>query len=551
MSFDPLPLADGVAIHGPAWTDAARRVLTPAAVGCVARLHRLRQPERARLLAARAGRQARWDAGEAPGYLPDDEHPEARGDWFIAPLPKDLLRRRVEITGPVSDARMVINMLSRTADGQRADAAMLDFEDAMKPSWANVVAGVEHVVGAVEGTLSAVRYGPSGEVLKTYRLDPADLPLLMVRVRGLHLDEANVRVDGAPVAAGLFDLALVAHHTARALVAQGKTPAYYVPKVEHYLEARWWGRLFSLLESGLALPGSTLRATFLIETLPAAFQAEEILYELRAHAAGLNGGRWDKIFSDIKCLRAHPDRVLADRATIGMNRPWMRAYAERLIGVCHRHGAFAMGGMAAFTPGRDAAAREAQTAKVVADKAFEAGIGHDGCWVSHPYFIGPALRPFEHTLAGRDNQLDVVPGTPGRPDLLPQGTPPHTLQGLRTNVRVGIAYLKGWSEDVGCVAWDDLMEDLATLEISRAQVWQWRRHAVVLDTGEAVTDALVRRVFAEELARVLDEVPEAERAAYARAAADAEAVFLEAEMRPFLARSSALAEPVEEPALAD
>ena len=549
--FRPAPIAvPGVELHAGADTDAARRVLTPDALALVARLHRALDRDRAALLAARAERQAAWDAGDLPERV---DHPAAAGRWCIAPLPADMRRRRVEITGPVNDARMVINMLSRGADGERADAAMLDFEDSMKPSWANVVAGVENVVGAARGDLTAVKTDAGGAVVKTYALDPTDMPLLMVRVRGLHLDEANVRVDGEPVAAGLLDLALVACHTARALVARRKTPAYYVPKVEHYLEARWWNRLFTLAEDELGLDRSALRATFLIETLPAALQMEAVLYEIRDHAAGLNGGRWDKIFSDIKCLREHPDRVLADRASIGMNRPWMRDYARELIRVCHRRGALAMGGMAAFTPGRDEATRQEQTAKVVADKEFEAGIGHDGCWVSHPYFIGPALRPFLDALGGADNQLGVVPDDlADEPDLMPRGTGPYTMDGLRTNVRVGIAYLKGWNEDVGCVAWDDLMEDLATLEISRAQVWQWRRHGVALESGETVTDDLVRRVFREGKEAILLNLCDAhagdhetlgqELARYARAADDARAVFLEPEMRPFLATASDLAE---------
>ncbi len=541
MQFTPLALAPGVHIHAPALTPAARHVLTPAVVALVARLHRALAGERAALLTARAERQARWDAGEVPDYLPVGELPDARTDWTVAPLPPDMRRRRVEITGPASDARMVINMLSRGADGHRADAAMLDFEDAMKPSWKNVIAGVKNVAGAAAGTLEARRLGPMGEVEKTFRLDPEDMALLMVRVRGLHLDESNLRVDGRPVAAGLVDLALAASHSARTLVAAGKTPAYYVPKLEHYLEARWWDRLFSLIEDGLNLERGAMRATFLIETLPAAFQIEEILFELRAHAAGLNGGRWDKIFSDIKCLRSHPDRVLADRATIGMDRPWMRLYAEQLIRVCHRHGALAMGGMAAFTPGRAPETRDRQTAKVVADKEFEAGLGHDGCWVSHPYFIGPALGPFARTLGARDNQLDVVPGGSDRPPLLPEGTGPRTLKGLRTNVRVGIAYQKGWNEDVGCVAWDDLMEDLATLEISRVQVGQWVRNAIGLDDGAVVDEALVRRVFAEELEAIVREVPADEHDAYRRAARDAEEVFLEPDMRAFLTLASDLA----------
>ncbi|MEM0962607.1 MAG: malate synthase A [Bacteroidota bacterium] len=550
MSFRPTPTgADGVALHAGADAPEAREVLTPEAAALVGRLHRALQPERARLLDARRDRQAAYDAGALPERV---EHAAAAGRWRVAPLPDDLLTRRVEITGPVNDARMVINMLSRTASGERADAAMLDFEDSMKPSWANVVAGVQNVAAAVRGTLTAVKTDEGGAVVKRYAIDPRDMPLVMVRVRGLHLDEANVRVDGEPVAAGLLDLALFACHVACALVARGQTPKVYVPKVEHYLEARWWNRALSAVEDEVrGLKRSDIRATFLIETLPAALQMEPILYELRDHAAGLNGGRWDKIFSDIKCLRMHDDRVLADRATIGMNRPWMRDYARELIRVCHRRGAFAMGGMAAFTPGRDPETREAQTAKVVEDKEFEASIGHDGCWVSHPYFIGPAMRPFLDALDGAENQLGVVPDNlADEPDLIPQGGGPYTLDGLRTNVRVGIAYLKGWNEDVGCVAWDDLMEDLATLEISRAQVWQWRARGVTLDSGETVTDDLVARVFDQEVERIAAELADAfsgdaldaQRARYVAAAEDARAVFLEADMRPFLTDTSELAE---------
>ncbi len=553
MPFQPVPTAvPGVTLHAGADTAAARRVLTPDALALVARLARALRADRHALLRARAERQERWDLGMLPGRLGVDAPEGADGDWRVAPLPADLLTRRVEITGPVNDTRMVINMLSRGADGERADAAMLDFEDSMKPAWSNVVAGVENVIGAARGDLRAVKTDAEGAVVKEYGLDPDDQPLLMVRVRGLHLTEANVRVDDEPVASGLLDLALCAYHTANDLVEQGKTPTYYVPKVEHHLEARWWSRLFSLLEDELSLERSTLRATFLIETLPAALQMESILYEVREHAAGLNGGRWDKIFSDIKCLRAHPDRVLADRASIGMNRPWMRQYAMELIRVCHTHGAFAMGGMAAFTPGRDAARREEQTAKVVADKEFEASIGHDGCWVSHPYFIGPAMQPFLDVLGDRTHQLGVIPDLPDEPDLMPQGSGPYTMEGLRTNVRVGIAYMKGWNEDVGCVAWDDLMEDLATLEISRAQVWQWCAHSVTLESGEAVTRDLVRRVFAQEKEQILVGLCDTyaddcqtlgrEMAAYACAADDARAVFLESEMRPFLATTSDLAE---------
>jgi malate synthase len=559
---DWMPLAPGVEIDSAAWTAAARRVLAPAAVELVARLHRELERERQALLAERLGRQAEWDAGDAPGYLDGEVARAARGDWTIAPLPADLLVRRVEITGPANSPPMVINMLSRGADGQRADAAMLDFEDSMKPTWTNVVQAVENVAAAARGTLSHERPAGGGQPAKTYRLDPGDMALLMVRGRGLHLDESNLRVDGAAVAGGLLDFALCVYHTAGVLLESGRTPKYYVPKCEHHLEARWWDRLFSRLEQELALPAGCLRVTMLIETLPAAFQVEEILWELRARVAGCNVGRWDKIFSDIKVLKEHPDRVLADRASISLNRPWMKAYAVRLIRVCHRHGAFAMGGMAAFTPGRTAELRAEQTRKVVEDKRFEASLGHDGCWVSHPYFTGPAMSAFT-----RQNQLDVIPdpepaGAGDQPDLLPQGTPPRTLAGLRKNVRVGIAYLKGWNDALGVVAWDDLMEDLATLEISRAQTWQWLRHGVELEDagGERVTPDLVRRCFREELARIEDEqrtTASASAAAaapadtgaalqkeldlYARAAVDAEAIFTEERLRPFLASRSELA----------
>jgi malate synthase len=550
---DWIMAANGVRIHPAAWTPQARQLLAPDALELVARAQRELGDERRRLLEARTGRQRAWDAGALPGFVPDGEHPDARGEWRIRELPRDLLRRRVEITGPISDPKMVINMLSRGEDGHRADAAMLDFEDAMKPSWSNVLQGLENLIGAADGTLSFTRPAADGAPEKVYRLDPSDMPLVMVRVRGLHLEETNVLVDGAPAAGGLFDLALSVHHSARTLLDRGRTPKYYVPKCEHYLEARWWNRLFTLLEDALGLETGALRATFLIETLPAAFQVEEILYELRDHVAGLNVGRWDKIFSDIKVLRLHADRVLADRGTITMEQPWMRAYALHLIHTCHRRGAFAMGGMAAFTPGQTPARREEQTRKVVADKRWEASLGHDGCWVSHPYFIAHALEPFE-----RDNQLDVIPDTPARPELLPRGGGPYTLDGLRKNVRVGTAYLKGWNQDVGAVAWDDLMEDLATLEISRAQTWQWLRHRVQLDDGTAVTPERVRSVFAEELARIEEELRatagghadaalQAEIDAFRAAAHDAETIFTEREFRPFLAcRSDRAGTPTEE-----
>ncbi|MEM9593589.1 MAG: malate synthase A [Acidobacteriota bacterium] len=535
-------LGHGVALLPGADIPLARGVLVPGAVALLARLHRELAAERAQLLEAREARQAAFDAGAVPEYL-DAESEAVRGDWRVAPVPQDLSRRRVEITGPVNDTKMVINMLSRNPEGDRADAAMVDFEDSMKPSWKNVLDGVVNVAGAARRDLTFVK-SAAGRPDKVYALDPEDMAKLMVRVRGLHLAETNVTIDGEPVAAGLFDFALCLFHAARPQVERGETPAFYVPKCEHHLEARWWNRLFTLAQEAVGLTAGTLRATFLIETLPAAFQMEEILHEIRHHAAGLNVGRWDKIFSDIKVLRNHPDRVMADRASIHLGRPWMRDYALRLVEICHRRGAYAIGGMAAFTPGRTPDLRRHQTSKVLADKQLEASMGHDGCWVSHPYFIGPALSAFPH-----DHQLGVRHPEADRPDLLPRATPPLTLDGLRTNVRVGIGYLDGWRRDVGCVAWDGLMEDLATLEISRAQTWQWLRHRVELEDGQRVTVELIRRLFAEELDRIHLEVAEAlegasedavaaRRDAFTAAAEEAQAIFLEEGLRPFLSLAS-------------
>ncbi|MEL7061862.1 MAG: hypothetical protein AAGN46_17685, partial [Acidobacteriota bacterium] len=506
-------LGEGVLLSPGARSDAASEVLTEELVQLVATLHRELDDERRTLLARREERQARWDAGELPAYL--DRGSEAvTGDWAVADVPADLQRRRVEITGPVNDPKMVIKMLSRNDEGHRADTAMLDFEDSMKPAWVNVIAGVCNVRDAIAGRLTFVKPGRGGAPDKVYALDPADMAKLMVRVRGLHLEESNLRVDGRPVAGGLFDFVACMVHAARTQAERGETPTFYVPKCEHHEEAAWWNRLFVRCQDALGLECGTLRATFLIETLPAAFQMEEILFAFREHAAGLNVGRWDKIFSDIKVLKMHPDRVMADRSSIGLNRPWMREYAMRLIAVCHRRGAYAIGGMAAFTPGRTPDLRRHQTSKVLEDKRLEAEMGHDGCWVSHPYFIGPALSAFEH-----DHQLDVQHADRDlTPDLLPRATSPRTLDGLRTNVRVGIAYLEGWRRQLGCVAWDDLMEDLATLEISRAQVWQWLHHGVELDAaggnggtgrgGHLVDEGLVHQVFEEELRRIHAELDE-------------------------------------------
>lgn len=520
----------GAALFRTACTPLTKAILIKDAVCLLTRLHRQLDGRRRELLEARARRRDAWNRGKVPAYE-DRTSAAVRSSWKIAPVPPDLQTRRVEITGPVSSAKMVINMLSRNGGGTRADTAMLDFEDSMKPSWANVTQGIHNVIGAANGTLRVQT--PE----KTYGLDPGDMPVVMVRCRGLHLTESNFMVDGQPICAGLFDLALCVYHTARILIAQGKTPAYYVPKTEHYLEARWWDDLFSALEDAIGLRKGTLRVTFLIETLSAAYQVEEILYEIREHAAGLNVGRWDKIFSDIKVLKNHPDRIMADRARITMQKPWMDNYARRLIKICHERGAHAIGGMSAFTPGKTPELREKQTAKVAADKGYEFEIGHDGCWVSHPYFIPHALAQFKS-----ERQTErLLPEFDRYPDILPQGEGPRTIDGLRTNVRVGIAYQKGWNEDIGCVSWDNLMEDLATLEISRAQTWQWLHHSVRLEDGWRVTPELVDRTFDEELTRILPEVEPAAHAGFTKAAEDARRTFLRPDLPDYFRIASDLA----------
>ena len=495
----------------------------------IAELHGLFEDERQTLLEARKEKQMHFDANEVPTFCKD--HPARKTGWQVAEIPADLQDRRVEITGPVSNTKMVISMLNAAEDGERANTAMLDFEDSMKPTWENVIRGLDNVIGVAEGNL---RHEHSGKI---YRLVRHNMAHPMVRVRGLHMAEHNVQVDGVPVAAGLFDLACIVYHTSKKFLQLGKTPKFYVPKCEHYLEARWWNSLFSNLERHVQIPEGSLKTTFLIETLPAAFQMEEILFEIRERACGLNGGRWDKIFSDIKTLKTHKDRVLANRSSIDMSRPWMENYAKLLIKICHKRGAFAIGGMSAFTPGKDEETRKAQLKKVTEDKKREADIGHDGCWVSHPYFIGMAKSQFE-----RRNQLDVMLADfPCEPNLLPDSSGPKTLEGLRQNLRVGIAYQRAWDHGAGCVAFENLMEDLATLEISRAQVWQWLFHKVVLDDGTEVTREVVQKLFDEECRKVLADLniadPE-EIESYWQAKNKIENVFLKTNLDDFFNQES-------------
>lgn len=522
------------------WNSETQEIFCPEIIKLVTHLHREFNGRRLELLDNRKELAAKWNAGEVPTYLPKDSE-AVTGDWKVCQIPEDYRVRRVEITGPVNDPKMVINMLSRNSDGFRADTAMVDFEDSMKPSFPNVINGYKNVIGAASGHLRYVKAATATSPEKKYELDPKDMAGLMVRVRGLHLDETNFQVDGQPVHGGLLDLAVCFYHTAKKLVDQGKTPKYYIPKCEHHLEARWWNDLFSELEKSLGFNIPTLRATFLIETLPAALQVEEILFEAREHIIALNVGRWDKIFSDIKVLGQHKDRISADRATIGMNKFWMDNYAKRLIKICHTRGAYAIGGMSSFTPGKDEAVRNAQTEKVIADKTNEFSIGHDGCWVSHPYFIGHAMSAFT-----RDNQLDrKLEDMDKYPDLIMDGKGPQTMNGLRTNIRVGIAYMQGWNNDIGCVSWDNLMEDLATLEISRAQTWQWLHHGITLESGEVVTKELINKLFDEELVQIKKEltennVTEEVIGQFIQARKDAEELFVQDELADFITTKSDL-----------
>ncbi len=543
---DYIEVLTGVSFYDYAWDDRSQGLFPKELLQLLKHLHENLELERQALLSSRKERQEKYDAGELPQYL-DKNSAAVQGNWQIAPIPRDLLTRRVEITGPVHEAKMVINMLSRNEAGDRADTAMLDFEDSMKPTWENVINGFYNVIGAASLTLTDRKTLPNGSE-KIYKLDPKDMALPMIRVRGLHLNEINLKINDQPISAGLFDLGVCFFHTAKILIAQGKTPKYYVPKCEHYLEARWWNKLFTMLEEALEISMGTLKVTFLIETLPAAFQIEEILYEIRDHAVAMNVGRWDKIFSDIKVLKNHAERNLADRGTITMKSPWMLNYAKRLIKICHSRGALAIGGMAAFTPGKTVEMREAQNIKVAEDKAFEVSIGHDGCWVSHPYFIGVALKAFP-----KNHQLDVLLEDFDKyPDIMPKAVGAKTLPGLRKNLRVGMAYMQGWNSGRGCVAWDNMMEDLATMEISRVQVWQWLRHNTRLDDDDYVDKEGVKKCFNEEFEKICEEIRESTAGQpeevindmitqFSRAKDEAEKLYLEERFRDFLTENSYLA----------
>ena len=467
-------------------------ILSPEALAFVEALERNFGAHRMALLARRAALQAKIDAGWLPDFRPETAAVRT-GHWRVAPVPADLQDRRVEITGPV-ERKMVINALN-----SGATHFMADFEDSNTPTWDNQIQGQINLRDAVRGTISFA----DAETGKSYRLNPKGATLL-VRPRGWHLPENHVRLDGAPVSGALFDFGLFVFHNAKALLAKGSGPYFYLPKMEAHEEARLWNDAFVFAEAQLGLPKGAIKATVLIETIMAAFEMDEILYELREHAAGLNCGRWDYIFSFIKKFRNRRDFVVPDRDQVTMTRHFLRSYSQLLIKTCHRRGAHAMGGMAAQIPIKgDPAANDAAIAKVRADKEREAGDGHDGTWVAHPGLVPVAREVFDRLMPG-PNQLaktreDVAVAAKDLLDV-PQGT--ISEKGLRHNLNVCVLYVEAWLRGLGCVPIYNLMEDAATAEISRAQVWQWLKHGCTITDGPTIDAALVRRLLAEEMAKI-------------------------------------------------
>ncbi len=492
MSLSTLTLPAGMQINAP-MRPGFEAVLSLPALELVAKLHRAFEPQRQQLLAARVERSKRLDAGERPDFLAETKAIR-EGDWKVAPVPPALQCRRVEITGPV-EAKMVIN-----AFNSGADSYMTDFEDSNSPLWTNQIQGQINLSQAIRRTLTLESNG------KTYRLNDK-IATLQVRPRGWHLDEKHVLVDGQRVSGGIFDFALFMFHNAKEQIARGAGPFFYLPKMESHLEARLWNDVFVMTQNELGLPQGTIKATVLIETILAAFEMEEILYELREHSAGLNAGRWDYIFSCIKKFKLDHEFCLADRAKVTMTAPFMRSYALLLLKTCHKRGAPAIGGMSALIPIKnDAAKNELAMAGIISDKRRDATDGYDGGWVAHPGLVEASMKEFVEVLGDRPNQFDkqkpevnVVAA-----DLLNfQPEAPITEAGLRMNINVGIHYLGAWLAGNGCVPIHNLMEDAATAEISRSQVWQWiRTPKGVLDDGRRVTADMVRSFVPEELAKI-------------------------------------------------
>jgi malate synthase len=474
--------------------DGSERVLTDEALAFVADLQRRFGPVRLELLGQRAERQLELDAGVRPSFL-QATRAVREADWSVAPAPADLDDRRVEITGPV-EAKMMINALN-----SGARVFMADLEDALSPTWANVIGGQAALIDAVRRELTFE--SPEG---KGYRLDE-QIGTLLVRPRGWHLVESGVLVDGVPVSASLFDFGLYLFHNGAETLRRGSGPYFYLPKLESHVEARLWNDVFIHAQAALGIPRGSIRATVLIETILAAFEMDEILYELREHAAGLNAGRWDYLFSGIKKLRAWPELAVPDRSQLTMTVPFMRAYTELLVRTCHRRGAHAIGGMAAFIPNRrDPAVTEVALARVREDKERESADGFDGTWVAHPDLVPIAAEVFDGVLGERPHQKERLREevSVSAAELLDLRVPGGAVSeaGVRANIRVALAYLDSWLGGVGAAAIDNLMEDAATAEIARSQLWHWRSRAVALADGRLFGAALYRTIRDEELARL-------------------------------------------------
>ncbi|AYH49708.1 MULTISPECIES: malate synthase A [Dickeya] len=482
-----------------AFGEAERQILTAEAVDFLTALVSRFTPQRNRLLAERQAVQARIDNGELPGFISEMDSIR-ESDWKIRGIPADLLDRRVEITGPV-ERKMVINALNANVK-----VFMADFEDSLAPSWPKVIEGQINLRDAVRG---AITY--TSEAGKIYQLKP-DPAVLICRVRGLHLPEKHVLWNDEPIPGSLFDFALYFFHNYRQLLAKGSGPYFYLPKTQSWQEAAWWSEVFSYTEERFGLTRGTIKATILIETLPAVFQMDEILYHLRDHIVGLNCGRWDYIFSYIKTLKNHPDRVLPDRQSVTMDKPFLNAYSRLLIKTCHRRGAFAMGGMAAFIPSKDAERNAWVQEKVRQDKELEARNGHDGTWIAHPGLADTVMPVFNRLLGDRPNQLDVLreDDAPVTADELLAPCPgERTEAGMRANIRVAVQYIEAWISGNGCVPIYGLMEDAATAEISRTSIWQWIHHGKTLSDGRVVTKSLFRQMLAEEMQVIRGELGDA------------------------------------------
>jgi malate synthase len=485
--MNAMPFVHHDALENQALSETENAILNSEASEFLLKLAARFEPRRQELLARRRAVQRDIDAGKLPDFLPETAGIRS-GSWKVAPIPRDLRDRRVEITGPV-DRKMIINALN-----SGANVFMADFEDSNSPTWSNNIEGQQNLKDAVRGTIEYV--SPEG---KQYRLGPK-MATLLVRPRGWHLDERHFLAEGKSISASLFDFGLFFFHNAKALLSKGTGPYFYLPKMESHLEARLWNDVFCFAQDELGIPRGSIRATVLIETILAAFEMDEILYELREHSAGLNCGRWDYIFSFIKKFRIRPEFVLPDRSQVTMERHFLSSYVELLIQTCHRRGIHAMGGMAAQIPIRnDVAANTEALEKVRRDKLREVHAGHDGTWVAHPGLVPLAKEVFD-TCMPRENQISRTQEsgaarTVQASDLLAVPEGDITDKGLRWNIDVGLQYLHSWLQGSGCVPIYNLMEDAATAEICRAQVWQWIRHGARLSDGQLVTAEMVAEII--------------------------------------------------------